>query len=235
MMTARTVAACAFAMTLVGNRLDAQDLSRYRTFELGTDVASVSALTGVASSEAATVHQRPVLLQDLAWRPSRWTPGSTADSTDPVEQIVFSFYNDHLFRIVVDYGHDRTEGMTDADMIEAISAVYGPSVKPSVKPMRGSVRVQPQGEIESGSPVARWADTEHAVVLYRTSSYRQAFRLIVTDLAVADLERKGIVQALRLDEQEAPQREIAKQKKERDDARAAAEKARSTNKGLFKP
>jgi hypothetical protein len=235
MMTARTVVACAFAMTIVGSRLDAQDLSRYRTFELGTDVAAVSALTGVAASEATIVHQRPVLLQDLAWRPSRWTPGSNSDSTDPVEQVLFSFYNDHLFRIAVDYGHDRTEGMTDADMIEAISAVYGPNVKRSVKPTRGSVRVQSQIEIDSGSPVAHWGDTEHAVVLYRTSLYREAFRLIVTDLAVADLERKGAIQALRLDEQEAPQREIARQKKERDDARAAAEKMRSANKGLFRP
>jgi hypothetical protein len=136
MMTARTVAACAFAMTIVSNRLDAQDLSRYRMFELGTDVAALSALTGVPASEATIVHQRPILLQDLAWRPSRWTPGSNSDSTDPVEQVRFSFYNDHLFRIVVDYGHDRTEGMTDADMVEAISAVYGPNVKPSVKPTR---------------------------------------------------------------------------------------------------
>jgi hypothetical protein len=235
MMTARTVAACAFAMTIVGNRLEAQDFSRYRTFELGTDVAAVSALTGVAASEATIVHQRPVLLQDLAWRPSRWTPGSNSTSMDPVEQVLFSFYNDHLFRIAVDYGHDRTEGMTDADMIEAISAVYGPTVTPSVKPTRGPVRVQSQIEIESGSPVARWGDTEHAVVLYRRSSYREAFRLIVTDLAVADLERKGAIRALKLDEQEAPQREIARQKKERDDARAAAEKARSANKGLFRP
>jgi hypothetical protein len=235
MMTARTVVACAFAMTIFGNRLDAQDLLRYRTFELGSDVAAVSALTGVAASEATIVHQRPVLSQNLAWRPSRWTPGSNSDSTDPVEQVLFSFYNDHLFRIAVDYGHDRTEGMTDADMIEAISAAYGPHVTPSVKPTRGSVRVQSQIEIESGSPVARWGDAEHAVVLYRASSYREAFRLIVTDLAVADLERKGAIQALRLDEQEAPQREIARQKKERDDARAAAEKARGANKGLFRP
>jgi hypothetical protein len=235
MMTARTVAACAFAVTIFGNRLDAQDLSRYRTFELGTDVAAVSALTGLAASEVKIVHQRPVLTQDLAWRPSRWTPGSTSDSTDPVEQVVFSFYNDRLFRIVVDYGHDRTEGMTNADMIEAVSAVYGPNLRPSVKPARGSVRVQSQIEVESGSPVAHWGDAEHAVVLYRTSSYREAFRLIVTDLAVADLERKGSIQALRLDDQEAPQREIARQKKERDDARVAAEKARSANKGLFRP
>jgi hypothetical protein len=97
------------------------------------------------------------------------------------------------------------------------------------------VRVQSQIESESGAPVARWGDREHAVVLYRTSPYREAFRLIVTDLAVADLDRKSAVEALRLDKQEAPRREIARQKKERDDARAAAEKARRANKGLFKP
>lgn len=231
MMTARTVAACVFAMTIAGNRVDAQDLSRYRAFELGTDVAAISAFTGVASSEAKTIHQRPALLQDLEWRPSRWTTGSASDSTDPVEQVVFSFYNDRLFRIVVDYGHDRTEGMTDADMIAAVSAVYGPRVPPA----RGLIRGPSQVEVESGSPVARWGDTARGVVLYRTSSYREAFRLIVTDLTVADLARKGAIQALRLDEQEAPQREIARQKKERDDARTAAEKARSANKGVFRP
>jgi hypothetical protein len=59
--------------------------------------------------------------------------------------------------------------------------------------------------------------------------------VILTDVAVADLERKGAIQALRLDEQEAPQREIARQKKEQDDARAAAESARSANKGVFTP
>jgi hypothetical protein len=231
MMNARTVVACAFAMTIGGNALDAHDVSRYRTFQLGTDVADVSDLTGVASSEAKTVHQRPALLQDLEWRPSRWTPGSSSDSTDPVDHVVFSFYDDQLFRIVVDYGYDRTEGMTDADMIEAISAVYGTSVKPA----RGTLRVQSQIEIESGSPVARWGNADGAVVLYRTSSYREAFRLIVTDPTLADLARKAATEAVRLDEQQAPQREIARQKKERDDARVAAEKARAANKGLFWP
>jgi hypothetical protein len=226
MMTFRTVAACAFAMTFAGQTVDAQDLSRYRTFELGASVAAVSAATGVASSEATTLHQRPALLQDLEWRPSRWTPGSTAESTDPVERIAFSFYNSRLFQIVVDYGRDRTEGMTDADMIAGISMAYG-----SVKPTRSAGGVQSPLEIESGMPVARWADSTNAVVLYRTSSYREAYRLIVTDAIVASLARKGTRQALRLDEQEAPQREIARQKKERD----AADKARRANKGQFIP
>jgi hypothetical protein len=36
-------------------------------------------------------------------------------------------------------------------------------------------------ETESGSPVARWREADHAAVLYRTSSYRNAFWLIVND------------------------------------------------------
>ena len=231
MMTARTLVIFAFGMTLLGATLQSQDLSRYRTFELGSELASVSTQTGVASSEAKTTHQRPALLQDLEWRPSRWVLGSTLASTDPVEQIVFSFYNNQLFRVIVDYGRDRTDGMTDADMIEAISAVYGTSVKR----VPGAVRVASRVEIESGSPVARWGDAEHAVVLYRTPSYREAFRLIMTEPALADLAGKAAIQAMRLDEQEAPGREIARQKKERDDGRAAAEKARIANKGVFRP
>jgi hypothetical protein len=191
----------------------------------------VSALTGVPSSDARTIHQRPALLQDLEWRPSRAMSGSAAESIDPVERVVFSFYDDQLFQIVVDYGRDRTEGMTNLDMIDAISATYGPGITPA----RSSGRVQSQIEIESGTAVARWADPKHAVVLYRTSSYREAYRLIVTDAVVANLARKAATQALRLDEQEAPQRELARQTKERDDARAAAEKARSANKGQFIP
>jgi len=119
MMNARTLAICGVGVMLLAGRLDAQDLSRYRTFELGSELLSVSTLTGVASSEAKTVHLRPALLQDLEWRPSRWGVGSASPSTDPVEQIVFSFYNNQLFRIIVDYGQERTKGLTDADMIDS--------------------------------------------------------------------------------------------------------------------
>src|SRR5581483_405856 len=156
---------------------------RYRTFELGSSLAAVSKETGVAPTEAKTVHQRPAVVQDLEWRPSRWTAGVNAPSNDPVERMFFTFYNDQLFRIVVDYSHDRTEGMTQADLIEALSAVYG-AVLP--KTTRTAGRAAAPVEIESGSPFARWGDAEHSVVLYQTSSYRSAFRLIVTDLPRAE-------------------------------------------------
>jgi hypothetical protein len=192
----------------------------------------VSVLTGVATSEAKTIHERPAVLQDLEWRPSRWTTSSALlPSTDPVQQIAFSFYNGRLFRIVVDYDRDRTEGMTDADMVEALSAVYGATLPRAAGPARVASRV----ETESGSPVARWGDAGHAVVLYRTSSYRGGFRLIVTDAALDGLARKATAQAVRLDDQEAPKREVARLKKEQDDGRAAADKARLANKKVFRP
>ena len=229
---ARTLAVCGFGIVLATHSLQGESWSQYRNFQLGSTVAVVSAATGGIGSEARTLHQRPAVLQDLEWRPSRWTAKGNALSNDPVEKVIFSFYNDQLFRIVVDYSRERTAGLTEADLIEALSTTYG-AVLP--KTTRTPGRAASQVEIESGSPFARWGDAEHSVVLYATSSYRTAFRLIVTDAPRAELARKAVAEAERLDVQEAPQREVARQAKERDDEQAAAAKARSTNKDVFRP
>jgi hypothetical protein len=232
MRLVRTLVVCGFGIVWATHSLQGQSWSQYRNFELGNDLTAVSEATGVARSAAKTIHQRPAVLQDLEWRPPRWTAQASAPSTDPVERILFSFYNDQLFRIVVDYSHDRTEGMTQADLIESLAATYG-AVLP--KTTRTAGRVASQMEIESGSPFASWGDAEHSVVLYETSSYRSGFRLIVSDVPRAEVARKADAEAQRLDAQEAPQREVARQAKERDDQRAAAAKARSTNKDVFRP
>jgi hypothetical protein len=230
MTTSRTLAVCALGLVLVATRVDGQSLAQYRNFELGSSLAAVATLTGVAASQAKTIHQRPAVLQDLEWRLSQWVAGTAAASTDPVEQIVFSFYDDRLFRIVVDYEHNRTEGMTDADMIEAISVLYGVPVKNG-----GITRSASQVEAASGLALARWRSPDQTAALYQTSSYRGSFRLIVTDSALDALAQKATIQSVRLDDQEAPRREVARQKKEQDEGRAAAEKARIANKKAFKP
>lgn len=227
----RSVALSVLGVLFLTYSIDGQVPTRYRDFELGMNVATVSTLTGVAAIEAKTIHKRPAVLQDLQWRLSQWSAASSTVSTDPVDQIVFSFIDDRLFRIVVDYGHNNTEGMTDADMIEAISTVYGASVKRAPGPARTLSRI----EADSGSSVARWGDASYSAVLYRTSSYRGAFRLIVTDAALDTAARKATLQAVRLDDQEAPSREVARLKKEQDDTRNAAEKARIANKKVFRP
>jgi hypothetical protein len=243
MMTARSFAVCALGALFLAGGAEAQDLlvahplgatgvAHYRDFALKSDLATVSAAAGVASSGAKLVHQRPALLQDLEFRPSRWIAGSISSSTDPVERIVFSFYNDQLFRVGVEYASDRTEGMTVADMVEAISAVYGAPGKRIGAPVRAGSGI----EDGSGSPVARWEDAGASIVLYDAwMSSSERFRLVVTDPGLDRLARKATVDAGRLDAQEGPQREIARQKKERDDLRANAAKSRVVNKGVFRP
>jgi hypothetical protein len=231
MMDARTFAAGALGIILLSYGIGGQAVAQYRNFALGSNVATVANLTDVSASEAKTIHQRPALLQDLEWRPSRWTRGSMAESTDPVERVVFSFYNDQLFRLVVDYSQNRTAGMTDADMIEAISTVYGPPATRS----SGTVRVAPQVEPQRGAPLARWGDAMCTVVLYRGVSFGEGFRLIVTESALDDLARKATIQGARLDQQDAPRVEAARLKQQRDDRRAASDKARVANKAVFRP
>ncbi len=221
------VAALGAALSI--GALDAGTAAHYREFQLGGDVASTSALAGVAAAEVKTIHERPALLQELEWR--RGYTGSSDAPVDPVQQIAFSFYDDQLFRLVIDYDRDRTDGMTDADMIEAISTMYGAPVKPASKATHPAL---PRGDEESGVRVAEWRSGECAAVLSR-SSYAAGFRMVVTSPRLAALARKAESEALRLDERNAPQRERARQQKEADAERAAKAKARIANKAAFKP
>jgi len=230
MIAARRLAIAPLGFVLCTQLLSGQSRPHYREFELGGDLASVSALAGVAVSETKIIHQRPALIQDLQWRPPYAATSPTAPSPDPVQQIMFSFYNDQLFRLVIDYDRNRTEGMTDGDMIEAISSAYGSISK---KPQKSRVASAHVAE-ESGTRVARWGDADYSVVLYR-SSYASGFRMIVTSVRLDALARTAEAQAVRLDERDAPRREITRQKKEADETRAAQEKARLANKAGFRP
>jgi hypothetical protein len=230
MMTRCSLAGGFLGFTLCTQLLSGQSAPHYRNFRLGGDLASVSALAGVAVSEAKVIHERPAVMQDLEWRLPYSGSSAAALLIDPVHQIVFSFYNDQLFRLVIDYDRNRTEGMTDADMIEAISSAYGsPSKVPPKSPATSSQLTQ-----ESGTRLARWGDADYSVVLYR-SSYASGFRMVVTSVRLEVLARTADAEAIRLDQRDAPRREIARQKKEAEAMRAAQEKARLANKAAFRP
>jgi hypothetical protein len=226
---AAVVAAVLLLLMVAG--LESQGRAQYRDFQLGGDLASVAALAGIDRSTAKLIHERPALMQDLEWRPTHWMSDSSVTQSDPIQQVTFSFYNDQLFRVVVDYDRDRTAGLTDADMIEGISQAYGPRAKPvAKKPSMLGIGVEP----ESGSLISRWEGTDYTVALYR-STYSTTFRMIVTMPRLDALARSADAQALKLDAREAPQREVARQKKEAEDARTSQEKARAANKATFRP
>ena len=77
-----------------------QDLSKYRTFSFGMSLAELSKQVGQYPHETNLIHQRPAVIQELTCWPllsSRSPVGA-----DPVSQILFSFYNGELYRIVGD-------------------------------------------------------------------------------------------------------------------------------------
>jgi hypothetical protein len=79
--------------------ISGQDLSRYRNFALGTSLAALSKQVGQDLHHATLIHQSPAVIQEL-----KYWPVETSYSTgraDPVSQILFSFYNGELYRMVV--------------------------------------------------------------------------------------------------------------------------------------
>ena len=101
----------------------AQDLSRYRGYALDSSLESVIASSGARADRATTLHRRPATIQELEWRAPYSSAGSAA--ADSVRGIAFSFYNDALYQLIVSYDRDKTDGLTNKDLIESLSVTYG--------------------------------------------------------------------------------------------------------------
>jgi len=168
-------------------------------------------------------------MQDLEYRP-RYYAGGASQVADPVDTMLFKFYDDQLFMVVVDYDRRRTEGMSPADMIAAVSGTYGPV---SQTPSRRMGTPTTQYGFPD-TPLAVWGSEEYSVTLLRVP-YPESFRLIVASTRLENLARTASATAVRLDKDEAPQREIDRQKTEASDLAAAQEKAKTENKAQFKP
>ena len=131
----------------------ATDLSKYRMFQLGTDLPLVAKQAGVSPSEAKVIHRRPALIQELEWRPQ---PLGSSSQSEVAKQVVFSFYDGELFRIAINYDRHETEGLTADDLVQAISATYGTSAKPIAPAKTVQGRYGDQEEV-----LARWQDLQY--------------------------------------------------------------------------
>lgn len=205
------------------------DLSRYREFRFGMDLRAIAKQAGQEPSEARVIHQRPAVIQELQWRPQFSLASSP--QADSVEEVLFSFYNGQLFRMVVNYDRNRTEGLTDEDMIEAISTKYGAATRPAATIIVFS-SFQVYNDTEK--VIARWENSHYSFNLFR-SSYQPTFGMIAFSKPLDALARAAVVEAIQLDEQEAPQREMELQKQQDEKDRAAQQKTRLVNKASFRP
>jgi hypothetical protein len=213
-----------------------QDLSRYREFQLGTGLPAIAKQANLNPLDAKVIHQRPAVIQELTWEAESFP--SSSPGSDSVKNILFSFYNGELFRMVVTYDPDRIAGLTAKDIIEAVSAKYGTAARPVAEIILSSTNFYNDGEKsisdQSEKVLARWEDSQYSFNLYQPS-YPSTFGMVMYSKRLDALARAAIAKAIRLDDREAPQRETERQNKKDEEKQAQQEKARQANKAPFRP
>ena len=217
----RKVAISLALVLLTTPLISAQDLSRYRKFALGTSLAALSKQIAQDSHQATLIHQSPAVIQELKYWPVETS--YSAVPAEPVSQILFSFYNGELYRIAVTYDQNAIEGMTENDMVRAVSARYGTGT-----------RLYPEIDFPAHDPymssektVARWEDPQSLVTLFRASG-SDSFGLVVLSKRLDAEAEAAIAESVKLDKEQAPQKEIDRQKKVADDLDIARQKNMKT-------
>jgi len=209
----------------------AQDLSRYRGVAFGSSVSSVVAITGTSAGAVKVIHTRPALIQELAWRP-QYASTRPVEQVEAVREVMFRFHDDDLFSVTVVYDARLVAGLTNADIIDAVSAVYGPAtLTPAAS--QGPAAVPP-GMMNATTALARWQSTDYEFTLMR-EVYPATFRLIGVSRQLAAAARVAEADAIRLDAQEAPRRQAEQAVADAERRKAADDKTRATNKGEFRP
>src|SRR5579872_3308189 len=110
------------------SQIHAQDLSTYRNFSFGMTLADLCKQIEQNPATAAVLHERPALIQEVTFWPPQ--PYSSLRPAEPLEQILFSFYDGSLYRMQMTYDTSATKGLTDEDMIRVVSAKYGTATRP---------------------------------------------------------------------------------------------------------
>ncbi len=224
--TAAVVIAVVFAFS--GQFTSAQEPSHYRDYVLGASLEAVVTASGMRPADVKTIHERPATIQRLLWRAPYVR--STDVSPDPVREIALSFYNGALYQVIVTYDRQRTAGLTNSDVVESLSASYGPAVVASAQ-NRFDV---PSDGLPGSIAVARWQTADALLMLLRADDGLE-FQLILESKAASASARRAIRESTRLDTLEAPRRDLERRTKEASDAEAERDKARMTNKAAFRP
>jgi hypothetical protein len=232
MMKMRVIGVLAYAaLVLFPLGAAGQDLSRYRDVPFGSTVASVVAVTRTSPDAVKALHQQPSLIQELQWRP-QYALGRASGGVDPAQQITFRFYDDQLFSITVLYEARLVQGLTNQDIIDGVSAVYGPATLTAAA-SKGPVPAPP-GAVNGSTALASWQSADHRFTLMR-EVYPATYRLIGVSKGLEPLARAAEAEAARLDKEDAPRREAERVRTEAERRAAAEDTTRETNKSEFRP
>jgi hypothetical protein len=200
MKITRSVVVSLAMILLSATVIHGQDLSKYRNFSFGMSAASVSKL-----AEEKSADQQPALIQELAWYPP--LPFDSHRPAEPVQKVVFSFYNGELYRMLVTYDSDAVKGLTNEDMIQILSARYGTATRPAAEvnfPTNDAYR-------STEKVIARWEDPQYSLNLFR-SDIPDTFAVVMFAKQPDAQAAAAIAESTKLELQEAPQIEAARVK-----------------------
>lgn len=219
-----------FACLVVGallraGLLHAGDLSRYREFQFGMDLATVARLTKLDPSRAKVIHARPALLEEIEWRPL-----GVISPADPLQESIFSFYDGGLYRVFTTYDLHKTDGLTVEDITETLAAIYGNTTAHPA----ATIAVSSYLGKDNAAVLAQWDSAEYSLSLVRLS-YQSRFGLVWLAKRTDVTAQEAGAAATLIEQQEAPQREADLRKEQAETDRTDRAKARLSNRPNFRP
>jgi hypothetical protein len=226
MISAHNLSLALLGAALATSLLPAADLSTYRGFRFGMSIQQAADQAGMKTTEAATVHQQPALIQVLDFQPNLFHASSSKN--DPVSEIVLTFCKGELARMVVVYDRYKVDGMTEDDMIKALSVTYGTAAQPKADVVYHSYYA------ETAPVLARWEDSQYSFNLIRSGD-RSSFAMVLASKQLDALAQTVILEAVRLEALAAPEKETERARKQADDSQALQEKSRLSNIASFRP
>ena len=200
----RCLTIAALVLATSSSRAIAQGRSQYRTYAMGDSLLAISRQIGQPLMDATSTPAAPGAVQELRWHAGYVRRGA-APAVDPVDRLVFSFYEHRLFRIVIDYAPDRTEGMTAADMVAAVSELYGSPRRRTLATTEDAAAPVPPLE----TVIAQWISGDQSVVLLALQG-QTTFRVIVVSSGLQTLARASGAREAPVDRPDWPSIEAAR-------------------------
>ena len=199
----------------------AQDLSRYRNFSFGMKLADISKQVAPQLVQTKLVHKYPAVIEEATWWPRE--SSTPSPKGEPVWQVLFTFYNGELYRILVTYDQQAVKGLTIEDMVEAVSVDYGTATRPD------ALISFPTNELYNSTErvIARWEDSRSSVNLFR-SSFLNSFGVVMFSKRQDAQVRAALAEALQVEGREDRQGEIERQMRDAELLEAARQKNRKT-------
>jgi hypothetical protein len=202
-------------------------LAHYRGVTLGESVTVIVDRLKLVAADVKVVHERPELIQELTWRPRPMMSGAN-HQPDSVSEIILTFRGGHLARIAVLYDRVRTQGLTNADLLEAMTGAYGTSM------LIGTPTQPASGLVADRQVIGRWEDAETLLVLWR-EQFPNRVGLVITSIESDAAFQHAITEGVRLHAAEGPARDLARRTAEAAAIQIRDEKIRKDNKTAFKP